>query len=63
MCVDEPFEVTGDFDSETAKNLMVTYELCDNTKVGNVCKSRDVINKALEFSYILLIENKESYKH
>lgn len=63
MCIDEPFEVIGDFNSGTAKNLMVTYELCDRTKIGNVCKSEEVINEALKFSYILLIENKESYKH
>ena len=38
MCIDEKFEISGDFDSQTAQNLMIVYEICDPLK--RRCKSR-----------------------
>ena len=60
-CIDEPFEIKGHYDSFTAANLMVVYEVCDPNK--RKCKSQDEIHKALQYSYILLIENQMHYKH
>ena len=40
---------------------MVTFELCDSSK--RTCKPWEVIEEALSFSYILLVENQQSYKH
>ena len=40
---------------------MVVYEKCDPSK--RKCKSPEVIEKALEYTYILLIENEMAYKH
>lgn len=61
-CIDEPFELKGHYDSQSAQNLMVVFEVCDPTK-RKKCKSPEVIRKALQFSYILLVENNEFYKH
>ena len=55
VCIDEDFDLYGDFNSETASNLMITFELCDE-KV-RTCKSRETINEILPFSYMLVIEN------
>ena len=60
-CIDEPYEIKGHYDSYTAANLMVVYEVCDPTK--RTCKSKEKIEKALEYSYILLVENREHYSH
>ena len=60
-CIDVPYSVKGDFNTNAADNLMVTYELCDSSKT--TCKDKSVIDEALKFSYILMIENRESYKH
>ena len=60
-CIDVPYGVKGDFNSNAADNLMVTYELCDRSK--RTCKAESVIEEALKYSYILMVENRESYKH
>ena len=60
-CIDEEFNVRGDFNTNSAENLMITFELCDSTK--RTCKAKSVIEEALDFSYILLIENQKTYKH
>ena len=31
-CIDEPFKIKGDFNTNSAANLMVTFELCDDSK-------------------------------
>ena len=61
-CIESPYGVKGDFNSNAADNLMVTFERCDRT-VKTTCKDESVIEEALAFSYILMVENKESYKH
>ena len=40
---------------------MITYELCDPKEQGVRCKSESEIQEALEFSYILVLENNEEY--
>ena len=30
LCIDEPFNVYGDFNSMRSSNLMVTFEVCDD---------------------------------
>ena len=29
MCIEEDFEVYGDYNTYAAQNLMITFELCD----------------------------------
>ena len=41
---------------------MVVFERCDSTKL-NICESPDVINAALEGTYVVLLENEESFMH
>ena len=36
-CIDEPFEVFGDYNSNSASNLMVVFDICDPKK--RTCKS------------------------
>ena len=61
VCTDEPYEIKGHYDSYTTANLMVVYEICNPEK--RICKSREQIEKYLEFTYILLVENRELYSH
>ena len=60
-CIDEPFEIYGDYVSDRSSNLMLVYELCDISK-RSTCKSNEEIQDALEFAYILILENAEEYR-
>ena len=40
---------------------MITFELCDSKQ--RTCKSDTEIERALAYSYILVIENEEVYQH
>ena len=66
-CIDDDFEIRGDFNSKAASNLLVTFTLCnplDPAATGATkCKGQDEIDEALSGSYLLLIENVERYKH
>ena len=44
-CINEPFEMFGDYESETASNLIVVYEKCDPER--RKCKSPEVIEDSL----------------
>ena len=57
MCIDEPYNIYGDYNSLRAQNLFITYELCSLEK-QETCKSDKEISKAIEFSYLLILENK-----
>ena len=54
-CIDEPFEMFGDFDTNIANNLMISFTECDPTL--RYCKSREEIDKWLAFKYIIIAEN------
>ena len=60
-CIDEPYTISGHYDSKTASNLMVVYEKCNPEK--RKCKSKEFIEKAIEGSYMLLVDNSEHYSH
>ena len=38
-CITEEFEIKGDYDSSTARNLMVIFDVCDSSL--RQCKSQD----------------------
>ena len=59
LCIDEPYNIYGDFDSRAAANLMVTFEVCN--EMERKCKSRNEIKNALAYSYILIVENEEFF--
>ena len=60
QCIDDDYHVSGDFNSQTASNLMVVFEVCDPSV--RTCKSQAQINEALTYSYLLMLENTETYK-
>ena len=66
-CIEDQYDIKGDFNSNVASNLMVTFQICDPDNPENTgatkCKSKEKIDEALTASYILLIENVERYKH
>ena len=45
----------GNYDTQTATNLMVVFESCDKTK--QKCKDDDVIKEWLSNKYIIIYEN------
>ena len=59
QCIDEQFDIYGDFDTNIAQNLMVTFTKCD--PAVRTCKSNEEITKWLDFKYILLLENEQKY--
>ena len=59
LCIDEPYDIFGDFNSRTASNLMVTFELCDESV--RKCKPRDQIMDVLANSYMVVLENEEYF--
>lgn len=58
-CIDEDFELFGDFDTNVAQNLMIVFDKCD-PKVRS-CADDAVIDEWLKFKYILSVENEEIY--
>lgn len=61
-CIDEPFEIYGNYNSQNFANLIITFELCSLEK-RDTCKSDKEISEAIEFSYIVVVENEQIYKH
>ena len=55
-CIAEDFEIAGSFNTDTASNLMVVFELCDPVK-RKTCKDEEAIKKYLKQSYIATLEN------
>ena len=55
-CMDEELEIYGEYNSEEAKNLLITIEKCDRAQ-RNDCKSDKEIDDWLTFKYIGVIEN------
>ena len=54
-CIDEPYDVYGDYNSNAAGNLMVVFDKCDPAKQEDgFCKSEKEIAEWLEFKYILI---------
>lgn len=41
-CIDEPYQIYGDYISDRTSNLMLVYELCD-IKKRSTCKSDEEI--------------------
>ena len=58
-CIDEDFELYGDFDTNIATNLMVVFDRCDPKE--RTCASDEDIDEWMKFKYMLLVENEENY--
>lgn len=58
-CIDEQYDIFGDFNTNNAANLMVTFEKCDPTV--RQCKSKEEIDRWMKFKYIMSYQNEESY--
>ena len=41
---------------------MIVYELCDQ-QIRATCKSQEQISDALQFSYLMILENQQLYEH
>ena len=61
-CIDEPIEIYGDYNSWNSVNLVVVFELCTPEK-RSTCKNDREISDAIGFSYIVILENKQEYRH
>ena len=51
-CIDEEFQIWGDYNSDDGQNLMVVFEKCDPGE--RECESEEVINRWLEYKYIVV---------
>ena len=60
-CIDEEYEIQGDFDSYSARNLMIVFDIC-NPKL-RTCKSKKFIEYALAASYVQVVQNEQHYNH
>lgn len=59
-CIDEPYEIYGDFNTRTAASLMIVFEKCDPEQRS--CKDNEAIEKWMQPMYILTVENEENYQ-
>ena len=50
-CIDEDYEIYGDYDGMKASNLMVVFDRC-NVAESSQCATEEEFNSALELSYI-----------
>lgn len=55
VCIDDEYDIYGDFHSQVASNLMITFEVCDESV--RTCKSKEYIREAISYSYMIVIEN------
>ena len=61
-CVDQKFQIWGDYDSDRAQNLMIVFELCQpDPATGKVCKSKKEIDDFLLGKYIYVLENEKTF--
>ena len=59
-CIDqEELEISGNYDTDQASNLMVVFEVCD--KEVRTCASDEAIAKWLEFKYMYVLENEKLF--
>lgn len=58
-CVDEPFEIFGDYNTNVASNLMVTFVKCDPQL--RQCADDATIIEWMKFKYLVIMENDENY--
>ena len=50
--------VQGNYNSGNSDNIMVVFELCDQTKTPDiVCKNQTEIEKALSYKYMVTVAN------
>lgn len=54
-CIDEPYEINGDYNSDITANVQAVFVKCDRRY--QTCKSDEVINDWLKFKYIVTLEN------
>ncbi len=60
-CIDEPYQIWGDYNSDIAQNLMVVFERCDTKAEGNNCKTNNEIDEWLLGKYIFTLENEKTF--
>ena len=60
-CIDEPYQIWGDYNSEITTNLLVVFEHCNRTAPGNNCKSKEEAEEALKGKYIFALENERRF--
>ena len=56
---DDSTQIYGNYDTYTAQNLMVVFELCDPNKT--LCKREEEIKAWIESKYILTLTNQKSF--
>ena len=71
MCIDDEYDIKGDFNTSAASNLMIVFERCKEEESDDpgssdkkpTCESREKIDEVLKGSYIVVFENTETYNH
>ena len=60
-CIEDPYEIYGDYDADMTSNLMVVLEKCNPEK--RECKTDEEITEYLKFSYIIVLHNNQDYSN
>ena len=58
-CVDEDFQIYGEYNTNIASNLMIVFETCDPEKRD--CADPETIKEWIKFKYLIISENSENY--
>ena len=59
-CIDEPYQIWGDYDADIASNLMVVFDRCNST-LRDDCKSDAEYAQWLQGKYIFVLENEKTF--
>ena len=58
-CIDEPYKIYGDFNTNIASSLVVVLERCDPAK--RKCASEATVKEWFKFKYLIVADNEQNY--
>lgn len=60
-CLEQPYELWGDFDSTESSNLMIVFELCDQAKRDDCEEDEKKIHSWMKSKYLFVQQNEQTY--
>ena len=61
-CLEEgQFDITGNYNTDKANNIMIVFEKCNSEILGRSCKTDIEIDEWLKFKYIVVLENERFF--
>ena len=61
-CIDEQYEIYGDYNAPVTSNLMIVFDRCDANERDH-CSNETDFEEALSYSYFVIYDNQEIFNH